>query len=108
MSFAPDSLSLSQGRQHQALRHVLPGKGIPLRGELVHSLRAKFATQDKISFFELPGADSPVVVAAQPLLVASGSHHRPATGLLKEVDIVNPFGAMSFFVVSADRRRPIF
>ena len=50
--------------------------------------------QHKVSYVELAGTDTPAVIAAKSLLIAGGPHSCPATYLLEEVDVIDPFGLL--------------
>jgi hypothetical protein len=84
-----------------------PVRPFPLRGELVHPSRVLYLAQDKISYLKLRGPDPPAVIAAQPLLVTSGSHHCPGTDLLEEIDVISSCRALSLFVIRENSRRSI-
>jgi hypothetical protein len=71
-----------------------PVRAFPLWRELVYPFCLLNLAQYKISFFELPGADPPAMIAAKPLPVTSGSHSCPAPDLLEKVGIVNLFHAL--------------
>ena len=46
--------------------------------------------KDKVTLLELPGADSPVVITTESLLIARGAYNLPGTNLLGENNILVP------------------
>ena len=58
--------------------------GGPLRRQLVGILGRLNAPKNKVAFLETPGIDSAAMVAAQGLLVTSGSHSSLNMNFLKE------------------------
>ena len=65
-----------------------PVRTFPLRRQLVGILGRLNAPKNKVAFLETPGIDYAAMVAAQSLLVASGSHSSLETVFLKEQRVI--------------------
>ena len=65
-----------------------PIRAFPPRRQLVGILGRLNAPKNKVAFLETPGIDSAAMVAAQSLLVASGSHSSLETVFLKEQRVI--------------------
>ena len=60
----------------------------------MQALKILDLARHKVSYVELAGTDTPAVLAAKSLLIASGPHSCPATYLLEEVDVIDPLGLL--------------
>ena len=67
-----------------------PIRAFPLRHQLVRILGRLNAPKNKVAFLKTPGVNLVAMIAAQSLLIASGSHSSPKTVLLKEQRVVLP------------------
>ena len=65
-----------------------PVRAFPLRRQLVGILGGLNVPKNKVAFLETSGVNSAAMVAAQSLLVASGSHSSLKTVFLKEQHVI--------------------
>jgi hypothetical protein len=82
------------------LRYLV--RAFPLRREIVHPFSVLYLAQDKISRLNLLGPDPLTVIAVESLLITGGSHRYPGTDFLEEVDVINPWRALSVFIIRMD------
>ena len=81
-----------------------PIRAFPLRRQLVGILGRLNAPKNKVAFLETPGIDSAAMVAAQSLLVASGSHSSLETVFLKEQRVILPQLLLLELIISEHSR----
>ena len=79
-------------------------RAFPLRRQLVGILGRLNAPKNKVTFLETPGIDSAAMVAAQSLLVASGSHSSLETVFLEEERVILPQLLLLELIISEHSR----
>ena len=85
-----------------------PIRAFPLRRQLVGILGRLNAPKNKVAFLETPGIDSAAMVAAQSLLVASGSHSSLKTVFLKEQRVILSQLLLLELIISEHSRQPVY
>ena len=85
-----------------------PIRAFPLRRQLVGILGRLNTPKNKVAFLETPDIDSAAMVAAQSLLVASGSHSSLETVFLKEQRVVLPQLFLLKLIISEHSRRSVY
>ena len=81
-----------------------PIRAFPLRRQLVGILGGLNTPKNKVAFLEAPGLNFAAMVAAQSLPVASCSHGRPETIILKERGVILPQLLLLKLVISEHSR----